>query len=66
MQSVTQATLYYHGVDDGCLGSEAVTPAVLDYLGPGSRLLMVENAGHFAHLERPEVVNPAIVEWLTT
>ncbi|MFZ0171757.1 MAG: alpha/beta fold hydrolase [Acidimicrobiales bacterium] len=64
LQPVPQPTLYYHGLEDGCLGREAITPAVLDYLGPGSRLLMVENAGHFAHLERPEVVNPAIVEWL--
>lgn len=66
LQPVPQPTLYYHGVDDGCLGSEAVTPAVLDYLGPGSRLLMVEQAGHFAHLERPEFVNPAILAWLAS
>jgi len=66
LQPVPQPTLYYHGVDDGCLGSEAITPAVLDYLGHGSRLLMVDKAGHFAHLERPEVVNPAIVGWLAS
>jgi pimeloyl-ACP methyl ester carboxylesterase len=66
LQPVPKPTLYFHGVDDGCLGSEAITPAVLEYLGPGSRLLMVERAGHFAHLEQPEVVNSAILEWLAS
>ncbi|MGO8874424.1 MAG: alpha/beta fold hydrolase [Acidimicrobiales bacterium] len=66
MQPVPQPTLYYHGLDDGCLGAEAVTPAVLDHLGPGSRLLMVEKAGHFAHLEQPAAVNSAILDWLAS
>ncbi|HXY42651.1 MAG TPA: alpha/beta fold hydrolase [Acidimicrobiales bacterium] len=66
MQPVPQPTLYYHGLDDGCVGAEAITPAVLDHLGPGSRLLLVERAGHFAHLERPDIVNPEIVKWLTS
>jgi pimeloyl-ACP methyl ester carboxylesterase len=60
-----QPTLYFHGTDDGCLGAEAITPDVLGYLGPGSEILMVEGAGHFAHVERPEVVNPRIIDWLT-
>jgi pimeloyl-ACP methyl ester carboxylesterase len=37
----------------------------LGYLGPGSEILMVEGAGHFGHVERPEVVNPRIIDWLT-
>lgn len=62
---VTQPTLYYHGTNDGCLGPEAITDSVLAYLGPGSEILWVADAGHFAHVERPAVVNPRIVEWLT-
>jgi pimeloyl-ACP methyl ester carboxylesterase len=66
LQPVPHPTLYYHGANDGCVGSEAITPAILQFVGPGSRLLMVEGAGHFAHVERPDVVNPAILDWLTS
>jgi pimeloyl-ACP methyl ester carboxylesterase len=66
LQNVPQPTLYYHGMNDGCLGPEAVTPALLDFVGPGSEILMVEDAGHFAHLERPDIVNAKIVDWLSS
>lgn len=66
LQNVPQPTLYYHGADDGCLGAEAVTPAILDFVGPGSEILMVEDAGHFAHLERPDVINVKILDWLSS
>jgi pimeloyl-ACP methyl ester carboxylesterase len=65
-QNVPQPALYYHGADDGCVGPEAVTPAMLDFLGPGSEIMMVEGAGHFAHVERPEVVNAKILDWLSS
>jgi pimeloyl-ACP methyl ester carboxylesterase len=64
LQNVPQPTLYYHGAGDGCVGAEAVTSTLLDFVGPDSRILMVEGAGHFAHLERPDVVNPEILQWL--
>lgn len=32
---------------------------------PGSELLMVENAGHLPHQERPEIVNPRLVSFLS-
>jgi pimeloyl-ACP methyl ester carboxylesterase len=65
LQNVPQPTLYYHGADDGCLGAEAVTPALLAYVGAGSEILMVEGAGHFAHLEQPRAINAKILEWLS-
>jgi pimeloyl-ACP methyl ester carboxylesterase len=65
LQNVPQPTLYYHGADDGCLGAEFVTPGLLDYVGPGSEILMVEGSGHFAHVERPDVVNAKILAWLS-
>jgi pimeloyl-ACP methyl ester carboxylesterase len=65
LQNVPQPTLYYHGAEDGCVGPEAVTPAILDSVGPGSEILMVEGAGHFAHVERPDVVNAKILDWLS-
>ncbi len=31
---------------------------------PGSELLLVEVAGHCAHIDQPEIVNAAILEFL--
>jgi pimeloyl-ACP methyl ester carboxylesterase len=58
-----QPTLYLHGADDGCMGLEVIGP-VTDHLGPGSELVVVEGAGHFLHLEQPEVVNDHILRFL--
>ena len=33
---------------------------------PGAEVLVVDKAGHAAQYERPEVVNPAVVEFLKT
>jgi pimeloyl-ACP methyl ester carboxylesterase len=58
-------TLYLHGRDDGCMGVEGV---VADEQRPffpaGLDLEIVPGAGHFLHLERPEVVNPRVVAFL--
>jgi pimeloyl-ACP methyl ester carboxylesterase len=59
-----QPTLYLHGGDDGCIGVDLVRGAER-HLAPGSRMLVVEGAGHFPHLERPEEVNRHILAWAT-
>lgn len=59
-----QPTLYLHGVADGCIGIE-VADGVESMLAEGSRVERVEQAGHFLHLERPDVVNPLVVEFLS-
>jgi pimeloyl-ACP methyl ester carboxylesterase len=33
------------------------------HLAPGSRMIVVEGAGHFPHLEQPEQVNEHILAW---
>ncbi|MDE3222084.1 MAG: alpha/beta hydrolase [Acidobacteriota bacterium] len=48
-------TLYLHGADDGCVGVDVVA-GVNDHLADGSRVVFLVDAGHFAHLERPELV----------
>lgn len=68
-QSATQAptpqpTLYLHGDQDGCMGVE-LTATALNFLGEGSKVEIISGAGHFLHLELPEVVNPLIVDFLT-
>jgi pimeloyl-ACP methyl ester carboxylesterase len=55
--------LYLHGRDDGCLDAGLVSGAEAA-LGPGSEARFIEKAGHFLHLEQPEIVNAAVVEWL--
>lgn len=58
-----QPTLYFHGDRDGCIGVE-MAEGVLAHLPPRSELMIVEEAGHFAHLEKPAEVNRRIVEFL--
>ena len=59
-----QPTLYLHGADDGCMGLGIIGP-VTDFLAPGSELVVIEGAGHFLHVERPDEVTDHIVRFLT-
>ena len=58
-----QPTLYLHGVTDGCIGIEVADGADA-LLSEGSRVERIEGAGHFLHLEKPDVVNRLIVDFL--
>jgi pimeloyl-ACP methyl ester carboxylesterase len=62
---VPQATLYLHGARDGCMGVKLVDSAP-EYLGPGSRVTIVDDTGHFLHLEAPTEVNGHIMSFLTS
>jgi pimeloyl-ACP methyl ester carboxylesterase len=62
-QPAPQPTLYLHGADDGCIGADLARGAEA-LLSPGSRMIVVEHAGHFLHLERPLEVNDQIVGWV--
>ena len=56
-------TLYLHGRDDGCMLLSSIG-SPLEFLAEGSDMEIVDGAGHFLHVERPDVVNPRIVEFL--
>jgi pimeloyl-ACP methyl ester carboxylesterase len=56
-------TLYLHGHDDGCMLLDSIGHP-LEFLAEGSQVEIVDRAGHFLHLERPDVVNPRIVQFL--
>ena len=58
-----QPTLYLHGSADGCIGVELVA-AAHQHLSAGSRMVIVPDAGHFLHLERPAEVNRHILAWV--
>ncbi|WP_063734692.1 alpha/beta fold hydrolase [Streptomyces sp. RTd22] len=55
--------LFLHGTDDGCIGADVVHSAK-DHLPAGSRVELVEGAGHFLHLEQPERINREVLDWL--
>ena len=57
-------TLYLHGRDDGCMLLASIG-SPLDFMAEGSEMEIVDGTGHFLHLERPDVVNRRIVDFLT-
>ncbi|MEJ7584098.1 MAG: alpha/beta hydrolase [Acidimicrobiales bacterium] len=65
-QPTPQPTLYLHGQDDGCLGVELVASAITYLPAEGSRVELIDGAGHFLQVERPEIVNPLIVDFVST
>jgi pimeloyl-ACP methyl ester carboxylesterase len=65
MSYIPVPTLSLHGADDGCIGSELVVADEMAPLFPqGLEVEVVPGAGHFLHLERPELVNRRIVEFV--
>jgi pimeloyl-ACP methyl ester carboxylesterase len=59
-----QPTLYLHGAADGCIRVELARGAER-LLAPSSRMVVIENAGHFLHLEKPGEVNEQILAWIS-
>jgi pimeloyl-ACP methyl ester carboxylesterase len=60
---LTQPTLYLHGSNDGCIGSEVAELARA--MSPWATVQIVEGAGHFMQLEKPAEVNKLIIDWIT-
>jgi len=56
-------TLYLHGRDDGCMLLSSIGNP-LDFMAEGSQVVVIDGAGHFMNVERPDVVNRHIVEFL--
>ena len=59
-----QPTLYLHGADDGCMGIDTIGP-VYEFLPPHSEMVVIEGAGHFLQVERPDEVNDHIIRFVT-
>jgi pimeloyl-ACP methyl ester carboxylesterase len=60
-----QPTLYMHGTDDGCISVDLARRAE-SLLAPGSRMVVIEEAGHFLQIEKPGEVNGHILAWTST
>jgi pimeloyl-ACP methyl ester carboxylesterase len=52
--------VYLHGDRDGCIGLALVGDAER-HLAAGSRMQVVEGAGHFPQVEKPAAVNDQIL-----
>jgi len=63
-EAPSQPTLYLHGRTDGCMGIEVAEGARGLLTGPGSRMEVIDDAGHFLHLERPDAVNRLVLDFL--
>jgi pimeloyl-ACP methyl ester carboxylesterase len=63
-QPVESPFLYLHGEDDGCVGVGFAEGGRSLLTHPASRTVVVEGAGHFLQLERPERVNAEILDFL--
>lgn len=55
--------LYLHGTEDGILPARLVENSGR-VLGADGRFELVEGAGHFVHVEKPEDFNPRVLAWL--
>jgi pimeloyl-ACP methyl ester carboxylesterase len=58
-----QPTLYLHGRNDGCIGIE-VAELAASMAPPNVSVDIIDDAGHFLHLEQPDTVNARILEFL--
>lgn len=58
-----QPMLYLHGRNDGCMGIEVAEFAQNEFPST-ARSVFVDDAGHFLHLEQPDVVNQSIIDFL--
>ncbi len=58
-----QPVLFVHGEQDGCISTE-ISRRRLDLLAEGSRTEYLDGAGHFLQLERPDVVNDLVTDWI--
>jgi pimeloyl-ACP methyl ester carboxylesterase len=57
-------TLYLHGRTDGCMGVDLAGEAATVLSHDGSRVELVDDAGHFLHVEQPETVNRLVLDFL--
>lgn len=59
-----QPMMVLHGRNDGCMGASLAEQTPV-HLGADSEFVMIEGAGHFLHLERPDEVNDHIVRFVS-
>ncbi|MBB3751548.1 pimeloyl-ACP methyl ester carboxylesterase [Mycolicibacterium sp. BK634] len=64
IQAPPVPTYYLHGSADGAIGAELLMDVSSHLPAPGSTFDLVDGAGHFLHLDQPELVAGKILDWL--
>jgi pimeloyl-ACP methyl ester carboxylesterase len=65
LAAIPVRTLVITGVDDGCIDTRLFDHAILPADFPaGVQLRRIQRAGHWVHQEKPEEVNPLILDWI--
>ncbi len=60
-------TLTIAGIEDGCYDHRVFDYCMLPEDFPvGLKVEKIEGAGHFPHQEKPEILNPLLIDWLLT
>ena len=62
-RQISVPALYIHGREDGCIGVE-LTAGMEAFFDNGLRKVIVDDAGHFVHQEKPDEVNRLILQFL--
>lgn len=62
-EPVPVETLQLHGRQDGCIGVETLE-GMEPFYPAGLEKIVIEDAGHFLHLERPELVHREILKFI--
>ncbi len=65
LTTIDVATLAITGADDGCIDTRMFDHTMsADDFSSGVRVERIADAGHFVHLERPDVVNTLLLDWI--
>ncbi|MBL4907787.1 MAG: alpha/beta hydrolase, partial [Sneathiella sp.] len=62
-KTIDVPTLYLHGENDGCIGVD-LQIGMTELFPKGLRSICIEGAGHFLHLEKPDLINQHVTDFL--
>jgi pimeloyl-ACP methyl ester carboxylesterase len=62
LEKTSVPALYLHGEEDGCIGVE-LTRGMEKHFTAGVSIQRIAGAGHFVHLEKPDIVNPMLLDF---
>jgi len=63
MEAVPTPTLFFHGALDGCIGVD-LADGMSALFPAGLETVIVPDAGHFVHQERPDIINAKLLAFI--
>lgn len=66
LKPISVPTLGLYGANDGCIGAEIFERSMppSDFLA-SLQMVRIDGAGHFFHLEQPNMINTLLLDWLS-